>query len=98
PLDRAPRDRDAFAIERQPHLPGAVDAVVLRVHPRDLALEFLVALVPPRRTSAAGAGVVVGRRGDRAAVLGQHGADRLDSPAQPTVAAVSVLGEPHERW
>jgi hypothetical protein len=32
-------------------------------------------------------------------MFGQHGADRLDSPTQPTVGAVGVLGdEPHERW
>src|SRR4051794_24926737 len=78
PLHGAPGDRDPFAVQLEPHLPGAVDAVVRGVHPCHLRLEVLVADPPPaRRLAEALAVVVVGRWGDRQAVLGQHGADRL---------------------
>jgi hypothetical protein len=98
PLDCAPGDRDAFTVERKPHLPRAVDAVVLRMHPADLGLELGVAQLPPSGLLHGSSGVVVGGRGDRAAMLGQHSADRLDTPAQPTIGAHGVLGdEPHER-
>src|SRR5690349_15840078 len=48
-LDRASRDRDALPVQRQPHLAGAVDPVVLRMHAADLGLELLVAQLPPTR-------------------------------------------------
>ena len=100
PLDGAAGNRDAFPVERQPDLPRPVDAVVARVHPRDLDPQVGIAQRPSRRRPRHG--LVVGRRGDRSAVLsqllGQHPADRLDTPPQPAVGAVGVLGdEPHER-
>ena len=78
---------DAFAVERQPHLPGAVDAVVRRVHPADLVRQLLVAQRPGRRRPARG-----GRRSRcdgaiGAPVLGEHRADRLDAPSQPAARA-----------
>ena len=89
PLHRAPGHRRALAVELQPDLPRPVDAVVLRVHPADLGLQLLIAHGPGRGHPAGG--VVVGGRGDRAAVLGQHAADRLD-PEPGLVLA----DEPHE--
>jgi len=38
------------------------------------------------------AGVVVGRWGDPAPVRGQHSADRLDTPSEPTISATLMLG------
>ena len=96
PLDGAAGDGDSFPVERQPGFAGAVDAVVVAVDPADLDLQRLVASFPGR--GRAGAGGVVGRWGDRAAVLGQHGADRLDSPPQPARLMIGVAGdELHER-
>jgi hypothetical protein len=46
PLDGAPRDRDALPVQGEPDIAGAVDAVVLCVHPRDLGLQLLVARLP----------------------------------------------------
>ena len=56
----------------------------LGVHPADLGEYLLVAARP--RAGWAMAGGVVGARGDLAAVLGQHPADRLD----PEPATMSV--------
>ena len=101
PFDRAAGDRDTFTVELQPHLPGAVDAVVRGVHPGNVGLKLLVAdLAPARRTAEPATVVVVSGRGDRQAVLGQHGANRLDAPDQATRVAVALVGadELHDQW
>ena len=56
--------------------PGSVDAEVVLVHPADRGFELLIADRPGGQCPADC--VVAGGRGDRAAVLGQHAADRLD--------------------
>jgi hypothetical protein len=91
PLDGAPSHGDAFTVELQPDLPGTIDAIVGGVHPHDLTAQLLIAHRPRRRRPSHR--LVVGRGGDRAAVLGQRGADRLDTPAQPALMAVLVLGD-----
>lgn len=60
--------------------------------PPDLGQQVRIAPLPRcRGTSNV---LVVGLRGDLQAVLGQHRADRLDTPAQPTVfAVVGVLAD-----
>jgi len=81
------------------NLPSAVDAEVLPVHPGDLDLQHLIALLARSRLSTQV--LVVRRRSDPHAVLtevlGQHGADRLDTPAQTAVShaltAVGVLAD-----
>src|SRR5262249_39731264 len=71
---------------------------VVLVHPGDRGLQLLIAGRSRRRLPALG--VVVSGGGDRAAVLAQHGADRLDTPAQPArthAAGLVLVDEPHER-
>jgi hypothetical protein len=43
PLDGAPRDRNAFAVELQPDLARAIDVVVRGPDPSDLDLEVRIA-------------------------------------------------------
>ena len=97
PLHGAPRHLDALAVERQPHLAGAVDAVVRGVHPLDVGLEGFVAYL-----AAAGWAIdvlVVGRWGDLNAELSQPGADRLDTPPKTAIAAVVMLDdEANDQW
>ncbi len=91
---------DAFAVQRQPDLAGAVDAVVLRVHPRDLDRQL------PRRAAAAGGGWLGARRRRSRwtgrsvqPMLGELRADRLDTPSLPAArcGAGVLVDEPHER-
>ena len=81
---RAAGHRDALPVELQPHLAGRRRRRSSRRAPGgSSAFSCSSRTCPPRRTAGAGAGVVVGGRGDRAAVLGQHGADRLDPQRSP---------------
>ena len=57
--------------------------------PGDLDHQLLVALLG-RRWGLVKM-LVVRRRGDRAAVLGEHPADRLDTPSQATAVAVALM-------
>jgi hypothetical protein len=73
-----PGDPDAFTVELTPDLPGAIDTVVLRVHPADLRQELLVV----QRTSRKGSiprGVVGGHLGL------EHRADGLDPEETPVL-------------
>ena len=83
PLHGAAGHRDAFPVQRQPHLPGAVNAVVLVVHPGDRQHQLLLPQLGRGDPSPGLDRVVVGAGGDRHPVLGQHPADRLDPPTQP---------------
>jgi hypothetical protein len=98
PLHRAAGHLDAFTVQLQPHLPGAVDAVVRRVHPGDLGFELGVTDLSRRRAPVEV--VVVGGRGDQQAMLGQHCADRLDAPDQATGFTVAMVSadEFHDQW
>lgn len=92
PFDGAPGHGDALTVQRQPDLARPVDAVVRPVHPADVDQQVRV----PLRAGAGRLGdvLVVRGRGDRAPVLGQHGADRLDTPAQTlALAVVGVLAD-----
>ena len=89
PLHRAPGHRHALAVQREPDLPGAVDALVGRMHSSDRGFQLLIP--HPPRGRAAGDRVVVSGRGDHAAVLRQHPADRLNPEPGPVLA-----DEPHE--
>ena len=80
-LDRAAGDPDALPVELGPDLVGPIDVEVLGVDPGDLGLQLLVADRPRRRRPLLGH--PVGVRGDLAAVLGEHPADRLDPEAVP---------------
>ena len=92
PLHRAAGHLDAFTVQLQPDLPGAGRrrsaplAPGRRAGPR----------APVSRTSSSRPApvemVVVGGRGDRQAMLGQHGADRLDTPDQATGFTVAAGG------
>ena len=97
PLDGAPRHRNPFTVERQPHLPGPVDAVVLGVDTGDHRRQLGVAECPLR--SRPGRRLVVSGRGDPAAVFSQYGADRLDTPDQTIADATGPVfaDEPHQR-
>src|ERR687898_2161785 len=98
PFHRAPGHADAFPVQLQPHLPGAIDAVVTGVDPHNVGRQLLVADLSPRRRASEV--VVVGRRGDGQTVLGQHGTHRLDTPHQAAAVAAAVVGadELHDQW
>ena len=93
PFDRAPRYLDALSPQLKPHLAGAVDRIVLGMHTADLGFELLVAHGPPRCRTIARLAIgphiarlaICGRR-NRAAVLAEHPAYRLDA----VLALVSV--------
>ena len=82
-LDGAAGHPDALPVELGPDLVGAIDVEVLGVDPGDLDLELLVADGPGRRRTLLGH--PIGVRGDLAAVLGEHPADRLDPEAVPVL-------------
>ena len=82
-LDGAAGDRDAFPVQRQPHLPRAIHAEVVGVDPADVLQQHGVALLPFGGQLVAP--LVVGRRGNRHTMLGQHGTDRLHPPSQPAL-------------
>ena len=66
------------------------------MHPPNLGQQLRIADHPVTRR--AGLGRVVGARGDRAAVLRQHPADRLDPELSTIDHVVTMLvDEPHER-
>ena len=81
PLHGAASDADALTVELRPHLVGAINRQVLGMHPGDLAFEVLIADRSRRRPPLPVRPVSV--RGDLAAVLGQHRADRLDPETCP---------------
>src|SRR5947209_9430830 len=89
--------RYALAVELQPNLAGAIDAVVVPVDLRDLLLKLLIAAILDAR--GASPSVVVGRGGNRRAVLRQHRANRLDTPSQAIAhaMALALVDELHER-
>ena len=92
PLHRAPGHLVPSRFNVQPHLPGPVDAVVLGVNAADLSDSN--ASRRSRVVADRPHVLVVGRRGDLQTVLAQHGADRLDTPPQPTgLAVVGVLAD-----
>jgi len=92
PLDRASGHRNALAVELQPHLPRPVDAPVRGEHATDLDQQRGVAARPAGGQLVAP--LVIGRRGDLDAVLGEHGADRLNTPSQTTrLLMVGVLAD-----
>ena len=69
-------DVDVFSTKLPPRLACAVHAIVLIEDAFDLHLEFDVSKLACRcRPAPSG---IERRRGDRAAMLGQHPADRLD--------------------
>ena len=72
---------DALPVQLGPDLVGPIDVEVLGVDPGDLDLQLFVADGPGRRRALLGH--PVGVRGDLAAVLGEHPADRLDPEAIP---------------
>src|SRR5699024_413986 len=72
-----------------PDLPRPVDSVVLPVHTVDLAGQ--VRITPLTIGRAAAHMLVVGRRGNLAAVLGEHRTDRLDAPEEATVVLVVLV-------
>ena len=76
PLDGAPGH--VMALRPQPHLAGTQPGHVPLARPlgSDRRDQLLITQLPPRR--APGDSLVERRRGDRAAVLSQHPADRLD--------------------
>jgi len=80
-FDCAAGDPGAFPVELGPDLVGSVDVEVLAVNPEDLGLQLLV----PQRSGRWGPRLrhPVRVRGDLAAVLGEHTADRLDPEAVP---------------
>ena len=100
PFDGAAGYRDALAVERKPHLSRPIGPEVVLVHPQNVGPQLLVAAFSCAGLTVgndAGPGVVVTGWGDRAAVLRQHGADRLDSRPQSAITPVGVAGdEPHE--
>ena len=79
-----------------PHLAGPIHPVVVRMHPPNLGQQLRVADHPVTRWAVLGR--VVGARGDRAAMLRQHPADRLD-PELPTIDHIvaMLINETHER-
>src|SRR5690606_31986427 len=79
PLDGAAGDPDAVLVELVPDLVGAVHRQVLFEDPSDLRHQLGVAQRSLRGLALLGN--VVGVRGDPAAVLTQHPADRLDPEA-----------------
>src|SRR5664280_651162 len=78
-LDRAAGDPGALPVELAPDLVGPVDVEVLPVYPENLDLQVLVPEGALRRWALLRC--PVGVRGDLAAVLGEHPADRLDPEA-----------------
>lgn len=92
-FDGAPGDVVPVAAQPEPELAGTEPTVMLLPRGQDDRLPPLVGHLPRGRRAIAG--VVVGQWGDAAAVLGEHGADRLDTPPEPTVGTVLVL--PDER-
>ncbi len=89
PFDRAAGDVVPFATQSEPELAGAKYLPLLLPWCQDDRLPPFVRQLPHRRGSPSG--VVVGRWGDLHVVLGEHGADRLDTPSQATIGAVLVL-------
>src|SRR5690606_34831191 len=89
PFDGAAGDVVPITPQPQPELARPVTAVLRLPGLGDDRLPVLVALFPLRGPAAAG--VVVGRWGDPAVVLGEHPADRLDTPPQTAIGAVPVF-------
>ena len=86
-LDGAAGNTDAVPVELQPHRPSPVDAVVRGVDPDDLVDQpGVAAIADAGRPGEVG---VLRRRGDRQPALGEHGAGRLDTPAQTTGVLVA---------
>ena len=88
-FDRAAGDVVPVTAKPQPELAGAEDPPLLLPGRQNDRLPPLIRHLPCRRPSSAG--VVVGRWGDLHVVLGEHVADRLDTPPESTIAAVLVL-------
>ena len=85
----------ALSAQVQPHLAGTEPATEPVVPgSRDQRGDLSVAQRPPGGPPRSG--VVVAARGDLAAVLGEHGADRLD-PEHPTVLVDEVDKNPRGR-
>ena len=85
PLDGAAGHRDALTVEHQPHLARPVHPVVCGVDTLDRGFEAGIADLTPGRCAVEL--LVVRRRGDLNAELGQARADRLDTPSQTIGAA-----------
>ena len=86
PLHRATGHWEAFPVQLQPHLARPVRAVVVVfVDPTDLLQQLRIPDDMGSVRDRSGGVFVVGGRGDpHTQVLGQHRADRLDSPPQTT--------------
>ena len=67
---------DALPVRLTPHLAGPIHPVIVCMHPPNLGHQLRIADHPV--TGWAALGRIVGARGDRAAALRQHPADRLD--------------------
>jgi hypothetical protein len=76
PLRGATSDTNAFLVERAPDLGGAIDEQVRVIDPLDLDLQLCIAPRPLRWRPLLRH--PVGVRGDLAAMLAEHPADRLD--------------------
>ena len=88
-FDRAAGDVMPVATQPKPKLARTEDLPLRLPGGQDDRLPPLVRELSRRQATAPR--VVVGRWGDLHAVLREHGADRLDTPSQPTIAAVLVL-------
>ena len=88
-FDRAAGDVVPVAAQPKPQLARAEDLALLLPRGQDDRLPPLIRHRP--RRLAAPSGGVVRRWGDLHAMLGQHRADRLDTPSQPAVGALPVL-------
>jgi hypothetical protein len=84
PLDGAAGHVVIILAQRQPDFARAITRVVLVISFLDELHEILVPYHAPR--SRPGAGIVIGRRGECAAQLGELGAHRPDSESFPVLA------------
>jgi hypothetical protein len=90
PFHGAAGRHDAFSVQLTPHLAGPIHPIVVRMHPPNLGQQLRVADHPI--TGWASLDRIVDARGDRAAVLRKHPADRLD-PEFPTIDPVVAMLE-----
>src|SRR5690606_35691558 len=89
PFDRAAGDVVPVAAEAEPELARAEHLPLLLPGGQDDRPPAFVGQRTGRRPAPAGG--LERRWGDLHVVLGEHGADRLDTPSEPTIGAVLVL-------
>src|SRR4051812_3655979 len=89
PADLIPADPQPSATGGVPHLPHPVHTLVVPINGDNLIHQ--IGFLEFGRSDRAGPPAVVGLRGDLHAVLGQHGADRLDPETVPIGVDVAEL-------